>query len=333
MDLLLQRQQFVIRQLRKTDPTIDVKDLFDEIIAFLNNSTNERNDSLHILTVVCQELAGVAVWTSFNDPNIIKHPFFSILSQTFAMLLTKVTFLPLTKDEEQCFDGISILISALCLYKNQICTCFYTDNNAKLDPENKDKKFELLSYEKIFFTESLINKLTQMLNDDITQNDYQSPYDIRYKIFDRFLHLFSTLNYIDHPKILESVLNCVKSDIYINLYNTTRFVPFVLTPKQSFFMYQCPKFLSQCQHKQSDTIYLSCKIILTHSDIIFNRNLPIVFDKEGYTKREDQGIKTRAVAWYMELLNHFALLPAARVYFIESKFIESDIVRSNHSFL
>jgi hypothetical protein len=318
MDLLIQRQQFVIGQLRATERIVGMKNLFDEVIAFLNNSANDRMDSLHVLTVICNELAGFMTVQSLNHSDIINHQFFLIVSNTFMMLLTKLTFLPLTKEEEQCIDGMSLLISTLCLYKNKILTCFYTDNNDQLNPDNKTK-FNLLSYEKIFFNDLFIKKFIRILKNDIVINEYES-YDIKYKVLNRLLHLFSKLNYTDHELILDSVLQCIESEIYINLYKTIQFSQPILTPKQLFFMYQCPKFICQCRHKQQDEIIrMLCKSIVGYGSVIFEKHLPIVFNEDNENNKEDEGAKVRAVAWYIKLLNHFALIPATRVCFIESK--------------
>jgi len=302
----------IIRQLRTTQ---DIGNLFDQVITFLNNPAHDRMDSLHVLTVICNELAGITTIQSFNHPDIMNHQFFLIVSNTFIMLLTKITFLPLTKQEEQCFDGISLLISALCLYKNQISTCFYTDNNEQFNPENKNK-FNLLSYDKIFFTDLFIKKFIRILKTDIAVNEYES-YDVKYKVLDRLLRIFNKLNYTNHELIIDSVLQCIESNIYIHLYQTIRFSQPTLTPKQSFFMYQCPKYISLCRHQQADEIIrLLCKSIIEYGPVIFEKHLSIVFNEE---KDNDEGVKIRAVAWYIELLNHFALIPTTRVCFIESK--------------
>ena len=73
------------------------------------------------------------------------------------MLLTKLLFSPLNKVEEQCLDGISLFIHRLGL-------------------------------QKIFLTDSLINKIEKLLN-NISANDYES-FDIRYKVLDRFVRSF-----------------------------------------------------------------------------------------------------------------------------------------------
>jgi len=235
------------------------------------------------------------------------------------MLLTKLTFIPLTKQDEQCFDGISLLISNLCLNNNKISTCFYTDNNEKINPNNQEK-FNILSYEKIFFTELFIQKFARILENDIAINDYHS-WHIKYKILDRLLRLCIKLNDIDHKSILDSVVKCIESDIYMNIYKTIDLHQPILTPKQSFFIYQCPKFIRLCSFKRQDEISHSLsKLIIKYSTNIFEKHLPVALHMEDEQEKEDKGAKIQAIAWYIELLNHFALTPTTREFFITSKF-------------
>ena len=60
-----------------------------------------------------------------------------------------------------------------------------------------------------------------------------------------FVHLFVKLYYISNKSIIDSI---------IQLYKTTRFHQSILTPKQSFFMYQSPKFISICRDENSNEI-------------------------------------------------------------------------------
>jgi len=322
MDFLLQRHQSIIRQLRKTEPIAYVKELLNEVVLFLNNTTNNQSDGLHILTVICHELAGFSTLKFFNNLEIMNHQFFIILSNTIRMLLTKVTFISLTKQDELCFDEISLLISNLCLNNNKISTCFYTDNNEKLNPNNQEI-FHLFSYEKIFFTELFIKKFVRILENDIAINDYK-PWDIKYKVIDRLLRLFIKLNDIDHKSILDSVVKCIESDIYINLYKTIDLRQPILSPKQSFFIYQCPKFICLHSYKRQDEIsYSLFKSIIKYSPDIFEKHLPVALymeDDQEEEEEEERGAKNQAIAWYIELFNHFALTPATREFFIKSKF-------------
>lgn len=282
MNLLLQRQQSYLRQLRQRETTIDVKEFFDEVIRFLNNSSNDRNDCLTLLTGICNEFAGLSVFRSFD------HPFFPLLRQTFEMLLTKLLFMPLSSIEEQCLDGISLFIHRLCL--------------------------QTIDYQPIFLTDSVMKKIVGLFN-DIRRNDYES-FDIRYKVLDRFVHLLIKFYDISNPSIIDSILQCLKSDICIQLYQTTQFHQSILTPKQAFFMYQCPKFISICRDENTnDILNFLREHFIQNTFIICTRHL-----STDSNTNEDPGLKMRVVAWYIEFLNHFALNPDVRICFKESKF-------------
>jgi hypothetical protein len=319
MDLLLQRHQYVIRQLRKSTPTIRVNEPLDEIVLFLNNPTCNPTDGFHVLSIICNDFVGTHPLKFFDDPKIMNHKFFLIIAHTFTMLLTKATYTSLTKEDEQCFDGISLLISNLCLYKNKTLKCFYTDNNDQLNTE----KFDPISYEKIFFTELFMKKLVRIITKDIIINDY-GPYHIKYKVIDRLLRLCMKLNKDKQELILDSVVECLESETYRNMYETIDLYEPRLSPKQSFFMYQCPKFLRLCSHNRQDKISNDvCYSILKYSVDIFEKKLSIAlghgFELVKETKQDDMGAKTQAIAWHIELLNHFALTPETREFFLRSK--------------
>ncbi|CAF4929643.1 unnamed protein product [Rotaria sp. Silwood1] len=333
MELLLQHHQSVIHQLRKAEPTRYVKELFNEIILFLNNTIHNQTDGFHILSVVCYDMAGFTSLSFFNDPEIMNHKFFIIISRTFQMLLTKLTFISITKEDEECIDGISLLISNLCLYKNKILTNFYIDNNEKLNSKNRNE-FDLLSYEKIFFTRTSIKKFAKILENDISINNYHS-YHFKYKIIDRLLRVFIKLNDINTTSILDSVMKCLESKIYTNLYKIVDLRQSVLSPQQLFFMYTCPKFIRLCSYKRQDDISssLSKLIIKYHVEIFekYSSSLNVALQESNHhsnhknktTKKKNASNAVdyefafnQSIAWYIELLNHIALTPTTREYFI-----------------
>jgi hypothetical protein len=333
MDVLLQHQQSLIHVLRNADSAANVKEFFDETVLFLNNTTSNQTDGFYIITIICQELARFSNLKCFNHPEIINHPFFVILSRTFRMFLTKVTFTTLTKQDEECFYGISLLIRNLCLNNNKISTCFYTDNNEKLNPNNKEK-FNVISYEKIFFTKLFIQKFVRIITDDIVINDYE-PFHIKYKIIDCLIRLFMKLNDINHNLILDSIIKCLKSALYRSVYMSIDLRQLTLSPKQSFFLYQCPKFIRLCSYERQKAVSeLLCEPILEYRVDIFEKHLPIALEGQwippkNYTdeprywnreSRQPQGAKIQALVWYIELLNHFALTPETRWLFLKSMF-------------
>ncbi|CAF3480761.1 unnamed protein product [Rotaria socialis] len=308
MDVSLQNHQPVIRQLRKIESNRDVIALFNEVILILNKTIHNQTDGFKILSTICFEMAGLITLKPFNNPEIMNHEFFIILKQTFQTLLTKLTFISLGKQDEQCIDGISLLIANLCLYKNTISTCFYTDNNEELNPINEEK-FSFISYEKIFFTDSFLKRFVRILEDDIAVHSYDK-YHIKYKIVDRLLRLCIKLNDIDKKVIIDSIVKCVESKTYMNLYQTVDLGQPILSPKESFFLFQCPKFIRLCSFERQDEISnkLSKSIIKYHGNI-FEKNLSNILIGEF--------VLNSAIASYVELLNHIALTSTTRELFIK----------------
>ncbi|UJR07651.1 hypothetical protein I4U23_011939 [Adineta vaga] len=82
----------------------------------------------------------------------------------------------------------------------------------------------------------------------------------------------------------------------------------ILSPKQSFFMYQCPKFIRLCsQTRQVEISEILSKSMIQFSNDIFDIQLGTVLDGKS---------RTQVLSWYIELLNYFALTPNTREFFV-----------------
>jgi len=234
--------------------------MLDEIILFLNTANNQT-DGLHVLTIICNELASIVALKFFNNVHIMDHKFFIIIGRTLEMLLTKATFIPMAKQDEQCFYETTNLIVNLCLYKNKPLTCFYTSNDDDLSP----------AYQKIFLTKSFFDKLTRFITDDLAINNYE-PYHVKYKVIGRLLYLCTELNNINHNLLLDSIVQCLRSDCYLNAYETIDLREPILNPKQLFFIHQCPQFIIQHNFIQQEKITsLLCKTFIEATKSIFDR--------------------------------------------------------------
>jgi len=138
MDDLLRRHSALIHQLRKKHTTVTPKsltELFDDIVTFLNETDHEL-DGLHILTIICHDLASINTLKLFDNADIIDHELFVYMKYTFEMLLTKsnnvcLPHIKMTVDEEQCFCELSYLIAHLCLYRNETLMNFFTRRTTK----------------------------------------------------------------------------------------------------------------------------------------------------------------------------------------------------------
>ena len=334
MDVLLQRHHWLILQLRKNRLDVPIIELFDDIVLFLNNHSESQIDGLRLLTVICNEWIGTQIMGPFSRPDVMNHEFIFMISRSFKMLLTKATFAPLTTQDEQCFDAMSSFITSLCLFKNKAITCFYTGNNEQLNPQNPIS-FNPNSYEKIFFTDMFVSKFVRMIATDLCVNEY-SPYHVKYKVTDRLLRLWMKLEHTNRDKLIDVCVSCLKSRHYRHTYASLDLDQPMLNPKQSLFMYQCPKFIRlMCDNRQQEISALLCEEMLSSSHSIFANKLKIVFDsdvefqtiQEKSENKSEPGAKTQAIVWHIELLNYFALAPSARFYFVTSMSLYYSTVR------
>ena len=310
MNSLLSQQQALIRQIHKKDPNANVTQLLDGILIFLNNNPIE---DLQIITSICSEFANFVTLQPFHQSKIMHHQFFIRISYLFRMLLTKTTFAQLTKQEEQCFDAISFFVASLCTFKNRMVTSFFMNNNEHLNPEKKTK-VNLLSYGQIFFTEKFIEKYVELLKHICNSKAKSNDYDVKYKVIARLLHIFTKLDDINHVLILEGIIRCIQSEIYGQLYEQPDINQSILTPKQLFFMYECPKYICLRHHKHNDGTAVSiCRSMI--SEFRPDRFQKYLFEQES----DYHTAKARVIATYIELLNHFALIPSMRNLFVESK--------------
>ena len=320
MDRLLQRHHSILLQLRKNHPNVQIISLLDEIVLFLNLNIDSSNDCFNLLTNICDGFIGSRVLGPFDQPDIMNHRFFIVISRTFKMLLTKATFTSLTSEEEQCFDSMSSLITNLCSLKNQTLTSFYTGNNEQLNPE-RTNRFISISYEKIFLTKIFIEKFARLIKNDLSVKPY-GEYHIKYKVTDRLLRLCMKLRHFDHSSLLDAVVSCLKSKIYLKVYEDIKLLHPVLNPQQSFFMYQCPKFLRLfSNHRHQEISNSLCETMLTYTNQIFKHHLPIALEGAVSSEKDqpNQRVKLQAIPWHVEFLNYFALIPTTRYYFLTSK--------------
>ncbi|UJR07883.1 hypothetical protein I4U23_012165 [Adineta vaga] len=167
-----------------------------------------------------------------------------------------------------------------------------------------------------------------MVEHDISVHDYPSPYDIKYKITDRLLRLWMKLQHMNYKCILDAVVNCLMSSSYLNAYESIDLHNPILTPKQSLFLYQCPKFIRLMSYERQEAIsHILCEKILSDTNVILRKYLPVILGRESKLVREtnkkpkekvftcipaglfddERGAKMPAIAWNIELLNYFAL--------------------------
>ncbi|CAM4793431.1 unnamed protein product [Rotaria magnacalcarata] len=326
MDLRLQQPVAIIQRLCKPETnvtTANVNGMLDDLLTCLNNAQNQT-DGLHTLTTICYELTSINALKLLDNEHIMQHELFITLGRTLEMLLTKATFIPMTKHDEQCFYETSNLIANLCLYTKKPATCSCNDAHDELNL-NYEQAINEISYATIFLTNSFLNKLARILSDDLSANDYE-PYHVKYKVIGRLLCLCTELNNINHSVLIDPVVQCLRSDYYLHAYKTIDLRQPIINPKQRFFIYQCPRFIRLRSNERSDEVSNSlCDFVLGYSQQIFEQHLPIALESKVIATRTNKkkkifkskpGAKLQALGWHIELLNHIALTPTSRIHFI-----------------
>ncbi|CAF1372856.1 unnamed protein product [Rotaria sordida] len=314
MNSLSQRHLSILKQLRKDQTNVTIQNLiemFNGIVSCLNAMQN-RVDIFRVLSSICNDLSSVNTLKLFDNVDLLKHEFFLIIGRIFEMLLTKARYVLMTKEEEECFHEISYLITNLCLYKNKPVKCFYTADNELLKMNDLNQLDDQISYQKIFLMETLFKKLSLIINNDLSVNDYHS-YHVKYKALGRLIRLCTKLNDINCHILIDPVLNCLRSNFYLDSYQTLDLCPTILTPKQLFFIHDCPEFIRLRGQKRQDEISnLLCKLFIKYFVQIFEQHLSkLAYDEDIFNLA-----KIQAISWHVEFLNHFALTPKLRVHYI-----------------
>lgn len=297
--------------------------VLNEVVKFLDD-TQSPTIGLKFLTNICYELTSNNALRLFDNEYIMKHPFFIMIGQTFEMLLTKAIFIPLTDEDAQFFNESSNLIAKLCLYHKKSSNCFNTNDAFGMNTSS-EQQAEPISYEKIFITKSLLDKLARIISNDLAINDYEA-YNVKYKVIGRLIGLCRELNNTAYNVLLDSIIRCLRTDQYRNIYETIDLQELITNPKQNFFIYECPKFICQYYDQRQDEISDTlCEFIFEHSKTIFEKHLPLLLKNDplktskkhgNQNPKDNRWANLQAIGWHIELLSHLALIPAARLYFI-----------------
>ncbi|UJR11255.1 hypothetical protein I4U23_015437 [Adineta vaga] len=353
MENLSLRYGIIVRRLRQKRRMFrieDMKHLFDDIISYLDKASSQKkkNDGLSFLTTFCDDLATLKMRKLFDHLILRNHPIFDYISQTLELLLIKSNHsrtVTMTKQEEDCFNSISYLVTQLCLYQNESGGLIYGDvptevvpvtekvntkvvnlheNNrmikqlteklnvktARLPPnapkarpteqkkmtitelpksrkfryqtistsndtnvnlslsENDETRIISVQYHVIFLTDSFLQTLVHAL-DDLSRNEYPS-YHVKYKVINRLVLLCSKLNIVD--MLLNSVVKCLSSKYYRQVFETMEPDQIRLTPKQIFFTEICPQYIVRHKFLQDNQVAaLLSKSLIAASKSIFDK--------------------------------------------------------------
>ena len=133
------------------------------------------------------------------------------------------------------------------------------------------RNLPIKTYQEIFLTSTFFDKLEQSIN-DLSQNEY-SPYHVKYKVIDRLVRLCSKMNAVN--SLHRSIIKCLCSKIYYQMFGTIEPGQLHLTPKQLFFTYRCPQFIIQHGNQYKDeTLQTLCSVMIATTRRIIDQILP-----------------------------------------------------------
>ncbi|CAF1358041.1 unnamed protein product [Rotaria sordida] len=174
-------------------------------------------------------------------------------------------------------------------------------------------------YQDVFFTTSFLNKFIRSI-DDLSRNEYSS-YHVKYKVIDRLVRLCSKLNIIN--ELFDSIISCLCSKFYQQIFLTIEPEQIRLSPKQLFFIYQCTQFIIQNQFQQQEQIpNLLCQTMINTTKIIIEYIFPMNDDELNSIYFHQQDIALYALNCHLELLNYLSLTSNGRRYFLQTNIID-----------
>ncbi|CAF0897822.1 unnamed protein product [Adineta steineri] len=183
------------------------------------------------------------------------------------------------------------------------------------------------TYQDIFLTSIFFDKLRCAI-EDLSETDYP-PYHVKYKVIDRLVRLCSKINSVD--PICDSIVKCLCSNMYYQMFATIELGQIRLTPKQLFFIYRCPQLIIRHEFISQEVIpKLLCPVMIAKTKFIMDQ----VFLDNDSNDQNDRGLVLQGLCSHLELLNHLSLTSSGRRYFLKSS-ISDEMIRilHNHSLM
>jgi hypothetical protein len=136
--------------------------------------------------------------------------------------------------------------------------------------QSSSRDLPVKTYQDVFLTSTFFDKLRRGI-DDLSQNEYP-PYHIKYKVIDRLVRLCSKMNVVD--LLCDSIVKCLCSNLYYQVYAMIEPEQVRLTPKQLFFIYRCPQFIIRHEFRQPERISkLLCPVMVSKTKLIIDQVL------------------------------------------------------------
>ncbi|CAF1544300.1 unnamed protein product, partial [Adineta steineri] len=124
------------------------------------------------------------------------------------------------------------------------------------------------TYQDIFLTSTFFDKLRRAI-EDLSETGYPS-YHVKYKVIDRLVRLCSKINSVD--PICDSIVKCLCSNMYYQMFATIELGQIRLTPKQLFFIYRCPQLIIRHEFISQEIIpKLLCPVMIAKTKFIMDQ--------------------------------------------------------------
>jgi hypothetical protein len=163
--------------------------------------------------------------------------------------------------------------------KKFLTPIFSTTNETSVDiPPTQSNQIELPTrkYQDLFLTKIFFDQLVCAI-EDLSRCEYSS-YHIKYKVVDRLVRLCSKLNIVD--VLLNPVMKCLLSKFYTDVFQTIELNQIQMTPKQLFFICNCPQFIIQHDFVQQEALVnLLSKPFIEATKLIFDKHLLLTGNK------------------------------------------------------
>ncbi|CAF1330516.1 unnamed protein product [Adineta steineri] len=189
---------------------------------------------------------------------------------------------PKARPIEQTQTDITKILKIRKFPSQFISVSYKTPTDLQSSSERNSIEISVRKYKDLFLTKLFFEQLTRAI-EDLACYDYSSHH-IKYKVIDRLVRLCSKLNTVD--VLLSSIMKCLCSKFYCDILLGMKLNQIRLTPKQLFFIYECPQFIIQHNFPQKDV--LICTLSQTFAEI----TKPI-FDKHLLRTARENAIKSR----------------------------------------
>ncbi|CAF1590671.1 unnamed protein product [Rotaria magnacalcarata] len=186
------------------------------------------------------------------------------------------------------------------------------------DREERDTHVKLR-----FLNDTFLKTLSEEI-ENLATTDHSSN-KLKYKNIGRNVRVVSLQETSEVESLLDPILKCLNSNFYLKVFENIELSQTKpkcgaisnnrsLAAKHLFFMRECPEFLFRHDYKRrKETADTLGRIMLEHTEIIFEQHLSILIGDEGKQNVDEiKAARMTALSYHVKLLSHFALIRSIR---------------------